>query len=117
MEAECVLRIRCAAVMWKDLGYQTESLMPVYENIYVKSFVLFQDEQVRYSFCETSGKKSYTDPEEVLKQERKVPEIGKYGKLNAMAGMAPARKKQAMIEYEQEAYLAERIFGKTGSRR
>ena len=69
------------------------------------------------SFCETSGKKSYTDPEEVLKQERKVPEIGKYGKLNAMAGMAPARKKQAMIEYEQEAYLAERIFGKTGSRR
>ena len=101
----------------EDLGYQTESLMPVYENIYVKSFVLFQDEQVRYSFCETSGKKSYTDPEEVLKQERKVPEIGKYGKLNAMAGMAPARKKQAMIEYEQEAYLAERIFGKTGSRR
>lgn len=53
----------------------------------------------------------------MLKQERKVPEIGKYGKLNAMAGMAPARKKQAMIEYEQEAYLAERIFGKTGSRR
>ena len=43
----------------EDLGYQTESLMPVYENIYVKSFVLFQDEQVRYSFCETSGKKSY----------------------------------------------------------
>ena len=49
--------------------------------------------------------------------KRQVPEIGKYGKLNAMAGMAPARKKQAMIEYEQEAYLAERIFGKTGSRR
>lgn len=98
----------------EDLGYQTESLTPMYENIYVKDFILFGDELVKYSFHEVDDRTGKTcgESEKILKQERPIPEIGKYGKLNAMAGMGPAARRQAMIGYEQERYLAEKIFGK-----
>lgn len=96
----------------EDLGYQTESLTPVYENIYVKSFVLFRDEMVRYTFYENDSKKTYTEPEKTISQTCCMTEEGRFGRLNAMVAMTPARKKQAMIEYEQENYLADRMFGK-----
>lgn len=96
----------------EDLGYQSESMTPMYENIYVKDFILFGDEKIRYSFHETNDRtrKIYKEPEKILEQERSIPEIGKYGKLNAMAVMGPARRKQAMLEYEQELMLAEKMF-------
>lgn len=97
----------------EDLGYQTESLTPMYENIYVKDFILFGGERVKYSFQETNDRtrKTHAEPEKVLVQEREIPAVGKYGKLNAMASMGSARRKQAMIEYEQELYFAEKMFG------
>ena len=96
----------------EDLGYQTESLTPMYENIYVKDFILFGDEHVRYSFHESNDriKKAHTEPEQILKQERKITATGKYGKLNAMAFMGPAERKRAMMEYEQELYFADKMF-------
>ena len=96
----------------EDLGYQTESLTPMYENIYVKDFVLFGDERVKYSFQETNEKtrKTHTEEEQILGQRKNIPAIGKFGKLNAMADMGPAGRKKAMIEFEQELYLAERMF-------
>ena len=96
----------------EHLGYQTESLTPMYENIYVKDFILFGDEHVRYSFHESNDriKKAHTEPEQILKQERKITATGKYGKLNAMAFMGPAERKRAMMEYEQELYFADKMF-------
>lgn len=94
----------------EELGYQSESLTPMYENIYVKQFVLYQDELIKYQFQETQDKKTITQEERVLEQDREVPPVGRYGKLNAMAGMGAAQRKQAMLEYQQELILAEQIF-------
>lgn len=98
----------------EDLGYRTESLTPVYGNIYVKDFVLFDDELIKYSFQETNekGKIIYTQKEKILKQERKIPAVGKYGKLNAMTSMEGEQKQQAMREYQRELYFAEELFRK-----
>lgn len=96
----------------EDLGYQSESLTPMYENIYVKDFILYQGDVVRYFFQETQEKEKKTvrQDERILTQTRNVPEIGKYGKLNAMVSMAPAQRKQAMIEYQKEIAMAQEIF-------
>lgn len=96
----------------EDLGYQSESLTPMYENIYVKDFILYQGDVVRYFFQETQEKEKRTlrQEEKILTQTRDVPAIGKYGKLNAMASMSPAKRKQAMIDYQKEIVMAEEIF-------
>ncbi len=36
--------------MREGLGYQSEILMPMYENLYVKQFVLYKDESINYYF-------------------------------------------------------------------
>ena len=93
-----------------ELGYHTESLTPVYENIYVKEFVLYNDELVKYSFHETYGKKTISQNEQILRQERKISPIGRYGKLNEMLEMEPDNKKEAMLQFKQELIMAEEIF-------
>lgn len=93
-----------------ELGYHTESLTPVYENIYVKEFILYNDELVKYSFHETIGKKTISQDEQILRQERKIAPIGRYGKLNEMLEMEPANRKEAMIQFKQELVMAEEIF-------
>lgn len=94
----------------EDLGYQSESLTPMYENIYVKQFVLYKDEMVKYYFQETKDKKTISQEERTLKLERSIPLVGRYGKLNAMVDMGPAKRKEAMLKYQQELIMAERIF-------
>lgn len=93
-----------------DLGYQSESLTPMYENIYVKDFILYKGDLVRYYFQESQGKKTASQEEHVLEQTRDVPPIGRYGRLNAMSSMGPEERKAAMEEYQREIYLAEQIF-------
>lgn len=97
---------------YEELGYQTEGMTPMYANIYVKDFVLFGDESVKYSFHEICEKDqaSYIQEEQVLKQERVIPKIGKYGKLFAMSNMGSAERRLEMMKFEQELQFAEQIF-------
>lgn len=94
----------------EDLGYQTESLTPMYENIYVKDFVLYKDELIRYYFQEMLDKKTYSQEEKIIRQERNVPPVGRYGKLNEMTDMKGTELKKAMKEYHQELVMAEQMF-------
>lgn len=93
-----------------ELGYQNEVMMPVYENLYVRQFVLYSDESISYYFIETKGKEDIITEKEVLKNEREIKESGKYGRLNSMATMAPAARRKAMMEYEEEEIMAKRLF-------
>lgn len=93
----------------ESLGYQTETLFPVCENIYVKQFVLYADEEVSYYFEEIREKDSITTEKAKLRNPRRRRE-GKYGKINAMIRMSPARRKQAMLDYEEEELMAEKLF-------
>ena len=43
----------------ESVDYLTEVLTPMYENIYVKKFVLFANEKLKYYFKETIDGNSY----------------------------------------------------------
>ena len=94
----------------EELGYHTEVLMPVYENLYVKQFILYSDESVNYYFQEIRGKKSRTTDKLILDNRKSAVGAGKYGKLNDMACLGPAARHLAMLEYEEEESLAEQFF-------
>ncbi len=94
----------------ESLGYQSELLTPMYENIYVKQFVLYDDEKISYYIQEFRGRKNGTTDKCILQNERHSGAEGKYGRLNEMTGMTPAKKKEAMLQYQEELILADRIF-------
>ena len=92
-----------------ELGFRKEPMLPAYENIYVKQFVLFDDEAVHYYFQETLGKEDVSSEKKLLENQSKIF-AGKHGRINAMLDMAPASCKKAMMDYRKEERLAERLF-------
>ena len=94
----------------EELGYRSELLMPMYENLYVKQFVLYSDEAVNYYFQEIKGKEIITTEKEMLTNENAAKSAGKFGRLNKMTEMGKASRRKAMIEYEEEELLADRMF-------
>lgn len=93
-----------------ELGYRVEALMPMYGNLYVKQFVLFDDESVTYYFQETVDGDEITTEKTVLTNEHDRKKVGKFEKLNKMTHMEPAARKQAMLEYQEEELMAEQLF-------
>ncbi|MEZ3488045.1 MAG: hypothetical protein K1W22_16055 [Lachnospiraceae bacterium] len=93
-----------------ELGYQNEVMMPVYENLYVRQFVLYSDESVNYYFIETKGKEDIITEKEIIRNDREITESGKYGRLNSMTQMAPAARRMAMMEFKEEEIMAKRLF-------
>ena len=95
----------------EELGYQEETLMPVYENLYVKQFVLYRDETVSYYFQEIKGKERHVTKTRKVGPPHRASS-GKYSRLNEMVKMMPARRKQAMIRFQEEETAARQIFRK-----
>ena len=92
----------------EELGYHTIPMLPVYENIYVKQFVLFEEEEILCYFQEMDGENTLLTEKKILKHQKS--DAGKYGKINAMIAMSPASRKMAMAEFAQEERMAERLF-------
>ncbi len=57
---------------------------PMYENIYVKKFVLFANEKLKYYFKETIDGNSYRSDKELCVRETVQGEPGRYGRLNIL---------------------------------
>lgn len=95
----------------EGLGFRTETMLPVYGNIYVRSFIVYADEIISYYFEETAGKEVFTTEKFTIESHYKGKE-GKYGRINSMIKMSPARRKKAMILYEEEEIMAEQMFKK-----
>lgn len=93
----------------EELGFHEEMLVPVYDNLYVKQFILYRDEVLSYYFQEKQGKKTYTTKTKKIGPPARK-KSGKYSKLNAMIKMPPARKKRAMIGFKEEEKAARQIF-------
>ncbi len=91
-------------------AYQCEMLVPVYEDLYVKAFTLYEKETVTFYFQEI------LEDEEIITTSRTSLErqgkcrIGKFGKLNAMTVMPPSRRKKAMTQFVEEERLADQLF-------
>ena len=95
----------------EELGYRAEAMMPVYENLYVKQFVLYNDESVNYYFQESGNGEMITTDKKTLKTDKERVFAGKYQMLNAMTDMdSDAERSKAMLEFEEEEQMADQIF-------
>ena len=92
----------------EELGYHSVPLLPVYGNIFVKQFILFEEEAVVYYFQETKDGEHVTSDKMILENVKST--AGKYGRINEMIEMSPANRKLAMAEFAQEERLAKRLF-------
>ena len=93
----------------EHLNYESEILIPVYENVYVKEFTIYQDEILRYYFQETNQEKTLTTEKRSC-ESRAAAGSGKYGRLNQMAVLSQDELEEPMKKYAEEEYLARTIY-------
>lgn len=94
----------------EEVSYRTEILSPVYENLYIKQFVLYEDEYVRYYFKEACEDGTIVSEKATSRQERMIYSVGKYGRLNAIIHMEHDNKEEAVKAFRQEELLAQHMF-------
>ena len=94
----------------EQLDYQIETLLPTYENVYVKQFVLYQDETLKYYFKETREEDVFTSEKRTKKKNMNVAKDGKFGRMNQILALNGQEQKEAMVRYKQEEELARRLF-------
>ena len=91
--------------------YSTEILMPMYENIYVKKFVLFANERLKYYFKETIDGNSYRSEKETCVRENESGEQGRYGRLNdILTENDKVERRKKMQAYALEDAVAAHMF-------
>ncbi|MEE1085864.1 MAG: DUF5717 family protein [Schaedlerella sp.] len=94
-----------------DVEFSTEILTPMYENIYVKKFVLFANEKLKYYFKETIDGNSYRSDKKCRSKKISEGEKGRYGRLNDILLAKGSVKEQKMKAYAQEEAIAAHMFG------
>ena len=95
----------------EQADYSTEVLTPMYENIYVKKFVLFANEKLKYYFKETIDGNSYRSDKETCVRETESGEQGRYGRLNDILKEGSEKKRrQKMRDYALEDAVASYMF-------
>lgn len=94
----------------EKLDYQSESLLPIYDAVFVKEFILYQGETLKYYFKETQEDRKIVSAKEVKRLERDVCADGKFGLLNQMSQMSEKEKEVAMEVYQREEEIAGQIF-------
>ena len=91
--------------------YSTEVLTPMYENLYVKKFVLFANEKLKYYFKETIDGNSYRSDKENCVRDVQPGEQGRYGRLNdILIEKNEQERKKKMRGYALEDAVAAHMF-------
>ena len=81
----------------------------MYENLYVKKFVLFANEKLKYYFKETIDGNSYRSDKETCVRETTPGEQGRYGRLNDILLETDERERK-MKSYALEDAVAAHMF-------
>lgn len=89
--------------------FQSEVLTPMFENVFVKKFMIFEDEQLSYYFEEILEDRKIKNKvyNYIVDKENKY--IGKYGRLNSIINN-PTLRDEKMKDYVVEEAMANRIF-------
>ena len=90
--------------------YHSETLLSVYDNVYVKEFVLYEGETLKYYFEETNYEKQLISEKAVCSKSNIVYEDGKFGRLNLIARLSREKQYEAMVACKQEEQVAEELF-------
>ncbi len=89
--------------------YHAETLLPVYDNLYVKEFVLYEGEELQYYFEENNGNIRSSEKRNCRKSDI-VYEAGKFGRLNLISHLSREKQYEAMVAYKQEEQVAKELF-------
>ena len=85
--------------------------IPMYENLYVKKFVLFANERLKYYFKETIDGNSYRSEKEMCMREIEKGEPGRYGRLNdILLEEDKEEQEKKMRSYALEDAVANHMF-------
>lgn len=94
----------------ENIDYSKEVLTPMYENLYVKKFVLFANEKLKYYFKETIDGNTYRSDKESCTRDVKEGETGRYGHLNDILLSQGIEREKKMKAYAQEDAIAVHMF-------
>ncbi|CUX27642.1 hypothetical protein BN3456_01003 [Clostridium sp. C105KSO13] len=95
---------------FQEIDYSMEVLTPMYENLYVRKFVLFANEKLKYYFKETIDGNTYRSDKEICVKEVEIGEAGRYGCLNDMLLCEGEEKENKMKAYAAEDAIAVHMF-------
>ena len=90
--------------------YHAEAILPMYDNVYVKEFVLYEKETLEYYFEEMKEEQQLVSEHAVCQKERIVYEDGKYGRLNMIALLSKEKQYEAMLSCKQEEQVVQELF-------
>ena len=90
--------------------YKAETLLSMYDDLYVKEFVLYEDETLTYYFEEYTADETVTTSKKTKKKTDVIYEDGKYGRLNLIARLSKEKQYDSMLLYKKEERVAETIF-------
>lgn len=101
-------RIQTSSEVAND--YFAEGLLPVYDKVYVKEFVLYEGECLEYYFEESTDDGQVISDKATCRKTEIVYEDGKYGRLNLISRLSKEKQYEAMLHYKKEEKLAEELF-------
>ena len=90
--------------------FHGETLLPMYDHVYVKEFVLYEDETLTYYFEECTEESKVSTSKKTAQKTNVVYEDGKYGRLNLISRLSKGKQYEAMIHYKKEEQVAEHVF-------
>lgn len=90
--------------------YHSETLLPMYDNVFVKEFVLYEGESLTYYFEETNQDKQLASDKAVCSKTNIVYEAGKFGRLNLISRLSKEKQYEAMVGCKQEEQVAKEMF-------
>ena len=88
--------------------YHSEVLGPVYENVYVKSMILFEGEELRYYFVESGEMSEIRTEKAVCRKVDRQKEIGKYMRINQL--IREGQKQELIENFAEEEQMSELLF-------
>ena len=94
----------------KKVVQQTDQAAPVYFTIYTKEFILYEGEELEYTFQEYIGRTVVHEESGSFKQDRILYETGKYGRLNYMSTLQEKTLQEELRQYIMEENLANELF-------
>ena len=87
-----------------------ETLLPIYDDVYAKEFVLYEGEILEYYFVEDSKGTQLVSEKATCRKEHIIYEDGKYGRLNLISRLSKEKQYESMLHYRKEEQVAEEIF-------
>ena len=78
--------------------YHAEALLPMYDGVYVKEFVLYEGEYLQYYFEEYADDEEIVSEKETCKKTNIVYEDGMYGRLSLISRLSREKQYESMLQ-------------------